>query len=48
MTIAIVLVFVHCIFGGFMGGWEAIISTNTAVNTLSFSDKSNDKNANLW
>ena len=24
-----------------MGGWEAIICTNTAVNTSSFSDKSN-------
>ena len=41
MTITIVLVFVHCIFGGFMGGREASNCTNTVVNTSSFSDKSN-------
>ena len=41
MIIAIVLVFVYCIFSGFMGGWEAINCTNTAVNISSFSDKSN-------
>ena len=27
-------------FGGFMGGWEAIICTNAEVNTLNFSDRS--------
>ena len=38
MAIMIVLVFVNYIFGGFMGVWEAIICTNTEVNTSSCSD----------